>query len=323
LTILLIIILVFAGLLIFKGKATLHERLFPRLYNTIDFPEDHFPPADPKNYLRKVAAGYEKMKAVKVVICGVTKDDGAILPLTMARIEKTGGLFRNYRVIIYENDSQDNTPDILKQWQTVNPRVKIITESIADTPLMGITRTERLAFFRNRYLQHIRESGEYADYDFVIVADMDLKGGWSNDGIATSFAHSGWDIVAGNSIGYHNLRKSYYDIFALRPKTILNTGFVYKIIGDGWQLRRGDPLISVQSGFGGLALYRKEAIISRQYSGTVNGQTMCEHVSLNADHSLRCFLNPSQITLIGTQEEKKYQPGSSLGNTLFGLFRNW
>lgn len=169
---------------------------------------------------------------------------------------------------------------------------------------MRITRTERLAFFRNRYLQHLRESAEYADYDFVMVADLDLKGGWSNDGIATSFAHAGWDVVASNSISYHNLRKSYYDIFALQPKTILNNGFLYKIIGNGWQFRRGDPLIPVQSGFGGLALYRKKSILSRQYEGTLDGQMMCEHVSLNADNSLRCFLNPSQITLIGTQEEK-------------------
>jgi hypothetical protein len=82
-------------------------------------------------------------------------------------------------------------------------------------------------------------------------------------------------------------------------------------------------LLCTTSGFGGLALYRKEAIVSRSYAGTVNGQTVCEHVSLNADNSLRCFLNPSQITLIGTQEEKKYQPRSPLSNTLFGLFRNW
>ena len=323
LTILLIIILLFICLLLFKGTVTLHERLFTGLYNSAEFPEDRFPPVDHNDFQKKVVEGYEYMRGVKVVICGLTKDDAPILPLTIARIEKTGGCFRDYRVIVYENDSRDCTPDILKNWQAVNTKVKIITESIQISPIRQLSRTERLACFRNRYLRIIKESREYADYDFVIVADMDLKGGWSNDGIATSFARLDWDIVAANSIGYHNLRKTYYDMFALLPKNIFKTGLVYKIFGEGWQLHRGDPLIRIWSGFGGLAIYRKEAIMSRQYSGSINGAIICEHIGLNADNSLRCFLNPSQITIAGTQEKKKYKSGSSWGNVLQKIFFNW
>ncbi len=322
-TILLIIILLLACLLLFKGKATLHERLFPGLYNSVEFPEDRFPAQNQVAFQKNVAAGYEYMRGVKLVICGLTKDDEPILPLTIARIEKTGGFFHDYRVIVYENDSQDYTLDLLKKWEKVNPRVKILTESISGTELMQLSRTEKLAYFRNRYLQLVKESDEYADYDFVLVVDMDLKGGWSNDGIATSFARLDWEIVAANSIGYHYLRKTYYDMFALLPKTILKTDLVYKIFGEGWQLHRGDPLIRIQSGFGGLALYRKEAIIAREYSGIINGARVCEHVSLNGDNSLRCFLNPSQITITGTQEKKQYKSESSWGNTLRKLFLNW
>jgi len=317
------IILLFACLLLFKGTATLHERLFPRLYNNVEFPEDLFPPTDRNDFSKKVAAGYENMKVAKVVICGITKDDAAILPLTIARIEKTGGCFCDYRVIIYENDSRDNTLDILQNWEAVNPRVKIMTESIQGTPIRQLSRTQRLACFRNRYLDLVKESPNYASFDFVMIVDMDLKGGWSNDGIATSFARSDWDVIAANSIGYHNLRKTYYDTFALLPKTILKTNWLYKIIGEGWQLRRGDPLIKIQSGFGGLAVYRKAAILYRQYSGIVNGEITCEHISLNADNRLRYFLNPSQITITGTQEKKKYRTVSPLTSTLHKLFLNW
>ncbi|PKN76230.1 MAG: hypothetical protein CVU52_05625 [Deltaproteobacteria bacterium HGW-Deltaproteobacteria-10] len=323
LTILLIIIVLFIGLLLFKGTGTLHERLFPGLYNSVEFPEDRFPAQNQAAFQKNVAAGYEYMRGVKVVICGLTRDDAPILPLTIARVEKTGGFFRDYRVIVYENDSQDGTLDILKRWEAANPRVKILTESIWGTELMQLGRTAKLAYFRNRYLQLVKESDKYADCDFVIVADMDLKGGWSNDGIATSFFRSDWDMVAANSIGYHNLRRTYYDMFALLPKTIFKTGLVYKIFGEGWQLHRGDPFIAIQSGFGGLALYRREAIVARQYSGVVNGARVCEHVSLNADNSLRCFLNPSQITVIGTQEKKKYKTGFALTSTLRKFFLNW
>lgn len=321
--ILLAILLLLIGLLLFKGPVTLHERLFPRLYNRVEFPEDRFLPVDPERYFKNVAAGYAKMKDIKVVICGLTKDDAAILPLTIARIEKTGGFFSDYRAIVYENDSCDHTLSILKEWQAANPRVHVLTESIVGTPLLQLGRTERLAHFRNRYLQHLSESGEYTGCDYVLVVDMDLKGGWSNDGIAASFARSDWDIVAANSIGYHYLRKSYYDTFALVPKTILKTGLLYRIIGEGWQLRRGDPLIPIQSGFGGLALYRKEVLLSRRYSGTQSGEPVCEHTSLNADYCLRCFLNPSQMTITGTQEEKKYNRASTWVNFLHRLFLNW
>lgn len=323
LTILLIIILLFACLLLFKGTATLHERFFPGLYNSVEFPEELFPAQNQAAFQKKVAAGYEYMRGMKVVICGLTKDDEPILPLTIARIEKTGCFFRDYRVIVYENDSRDNTLDLLKKWEVTNPKVTIIAESISGTEIMQWSRTEKLAHFRNRYLQQIKEDKEYATFDFVIVVDMDLKGGWSNDGIATSFARLDWDIVAANSIGYHNLRKTYYDMFALLPKNIFKNGFVYKIFGEGWQLHRGDPLIRIQSGFGGLALYRKEAIMSRQYSGSIEGERVCEHISLNTDNSLRCFLNPSQITITGTQEKKQYKSKSSRENVLHKIFLNW
>jgi hypothetical protein len=323
LTILLMIFLLFAGLLLFKGTATLHERLFPYIYNSAVFPEDHFPPADHHAFAGEVAAGYENMKGLSAVICGITKDDAAVLPLTIARIEKTGSFFRDYRVIIYENDSRDNTLDLLEKWAAANPRVKILTESISGTEIMQWSRTEKLAHFRNRYLQLIKEDKEYATFDFVIVADLDLKGGWSNDGIATSFARTDWDMVAANSIGYHNLRRTYYDTFALLPKNIFKTGLVYKLFGEGWQLHRGDQFIKIQSGFGGLALYRKEAIIARQYCGIINGEKVCEHISLNTGNEWRCFLNPSQITVTGTQEKKKYQRESPLKSTLNKVFLNW
>jgi glycosyltransferase involved in cell wall biosynthesis len=321
----LIILLIFllTGLLLFKRTATLHERIFPKLYKSVDFPEDRYPPADRNTFEKKVAAGYHNMKNLNVIICGLTKDDAGILPLTILRIEKTGGCFRDYRVIVYENDSNDNTLDILRKWEAINPRVKVITESIQGTPLLQLSRTEKLACFRNHYLQLIKDSEEYTPFDFVIVVDMDLKGGWSNDGIAASFSRQDWDIVASNSTGYHYMRKTYYDTFALLPKTILKASWLYKIIGDGWQFRRGDEFIRIQSGFGGLALYRKDAILSRQYSGIVNGEKKCEHISLNADNRLKCFLNPAQITVVGTQDEKRYKQKSLWVDTLHKLFLNW
>jgi hypothetical protein len=66
------------------------------------------------------------------------------------------------------------------------------------------------------------------------------------------------------------------------------------------QLKRGEPLIPMESCFGGLGIYRMDALLSSMYVG---GD--CEHVPLHrglkaAGYS-RIFLNPSQIVLYGTR----------------------
>ena len=310
------------ALLFWKRTATLHERLFPGLYRSEVFPEDRFPARDPEAFRAEVTAGYGAMREGSAILCGLTRDDAATLPLTIRRIERTGERFRDYRVILFENDSRDATPAILKRWAAENPRVRVISESIAGTAIARLGRTERLAWCRNRYLDAIRQDQAYRPFEYVIVADMDLTGGWSLDGLASGFAHPGWDAMASNSLGYHYLRRTYYDIYALDPVSVLRQGFLQRLIGQAWPLRRGDPPIPVRSAFGGLAVYRKDPLLQRRYSGIREGKPLCEHRALNADGRLRCFLNPSQITVVGTQDVKggPARPGRE---ALRKLFLNW
>ena len=314
----------FIILLAYKGKGTLHESLYRKLYTGVDFPEDHFPARDKKDFLNKTALGYEKMKNASLIICGITRDDAETLPLTIGRIEKTGRFFRNYRVVIFENDSTDQTPAILHMWESDNPRVKIISESILNLVAVMGSRFERLAYCRNRCLEHINGSREFDGYGYIMVVDIDLRGGWSYDGLASSFfADNDWDAVASNSIGYHYLRKTYYDTLALKPRTILKKHWFYRLCGEGWQFRRNDPLIPVQSAFGGLGLYRREVFLNRRYSGRAGDREVCEHHAINADGKLRFLLNPSQITVVGTQEAKGYERIPPWRKNLFLLFCNW
>ena len=313
----------FIIILAYKGKGTLHERLYRRLYTEVDFPEDHFPDRDAKDFQEKTLRGYETMKSSALIICGITKDDAETLPLTIGRIEKTGGYFRDYRVIIFENDSMDQTPAILRKWAKENRKVKIISESLLNLPVFSRSRFDRLAYCRNRCVEYINDLTEVDGYEWVMVADMDLRGGWSYDGLASSFAETGWDAVASNSIGYHYLRKTYYDTLALKPQTVLKKNWVFRLFGEGWQFRRNDPLIPVQSAFGGLGLYRREVFFTRRYSGRAGDREACEHHALNADGKLRFFLNPSQITVVGTQETKGYGSIPQWRKNLYRLFFNW
>jgi hypothetical protein len=311
------------ALFAWKRTATLHERLFPGLYRNETFPEGRFAPRDPDAFQAEVAAGYRAMKETSAILCGLARDDAATLPLTIRRIERTGGLFRDYRVVVFENDSRDATPALLKQWAAANRRVRVISESIAGTTIARLGRTERLAWCRNRYLDAIRQEPAYRPFEYVIVADMDLTGGWSLDGLASSFGRTGWDVMASNSIGYHYLRRTYYDIYALEPRSVLKHGCLQRLVGEAWQLRRGNPPVPVRSAFGGLAVYRKDRLIERRYSGSKDGKPLCEHKALNADGRLRCFVNPSQITVAGTQEIKGRSPARPGREALRKLFLNW
>lgn len=313
----------FSALLVLKGRGTLHEMLYPRLYRRSDFPENHFPADDPAGFRAKTARGYEKMSRASLVVCGITKDDAETLPLTIRRIEKTGALFRSYRVVIFENDSVDGTLGMLRAWEASNPNVTVLSESLCGHPDFPGDRFARLALCRNRYVDHLDASPELADCDYVLVVDLDLTGGWSLDGIASSFAETGWDAMASNSIGYHSLRRTYYDTLALRPQTILEPRWFYRIIGEAWKLRRGAPPIPVLSAFGGLCLYRRDALRSRRYAGTYEGVEACEHLALHGDGDMRFFLNPSQITVVGTQEDKGYGEPRHWRGRLRRIFLNW
>ena len=72
-----------------------------------DFDESQFPVSDDvlEEYTQDVRAGYRAMKKRRIVITGLARDVGDVLPLTMARMERQGQMFADYRVVIYENDS--------------------------------------------------------------------------------------------------------------------------------------------------------------------------------------------------------------------------
>jgi hypothetical protein len=138
----------------------------------------------------------------------------------------------------------------------------------------------------------------YSDFDYLIVVDTDLKGGWSYEGISHTFGCDDWDFVGSNGVLKQcrtrpNRRELVqFDSWAFRAAeeagpsqidSVRNVVFV-----------RGGPLLPVRSCFGGLGVYRLECVEHARYGGTD-----CEHVVLHeAMRKLgfdRLFLNPSQL----------------------------
>jgi len=269
-----------------------------------EFPEELFPPRPElaPQFQKQVADGYQAMRERRVVICGVARDVAKVLPYTIARIERLGRLFSDYRVVIYENDSQDDTLGLLQQWSVRNWRTAVLNETRHDPqnfPVRCPCRGTRMAYYRNQYRDYIET--HYSDFDDIIVVDTDLLGGWSYDGIAHSFGQSDWDAMGSygviyRRIGWNPNRIHQYDAWAFRldeDYSVLTTKEVNEMY---WQ--RGEPLVPVTSCFGGLGIYRLPAFLSARYTG---GD--CEHIGLHRTMRARgwgrVFVNPSQITVYG------------------------
>jgi hypothetical protein len=278
-------------------------------YGDALFPESRFsPPAEwQDSYASAVADGYQRMQTRQVVIAALARNVAWFLPRTIARIERLGSLFGGYRVVVYENDSADQTPRLLDEWSRRNPRVTVLSEVRHDEvnrPVRCRFRAQRMAYYRAQYHRFI--AAEHADYDDVIVVDMDLAEGWSCDGIANTFGQGEWDFVGSYGILYRRLgmqhnRFVHYDSWAFRTSEDFRPMATREV--NAMRCSRGEPMISVYSCFGGMGVYRMAAFLSGRYEGPD-----CEHVAMHrrmrAHGYRRTFLNPSQIAIHGLRHRR-------------------
>lgn len=268
------------------------------------FPEHAFPAgvADAEDYVAACRRGYALMAASRVVITGLARNVGVILPLTIRRIENLVRCFVDARVIVYENDSSDDTRLLLARWAASNGRVEAISE-IRDDPVNPATRcldrAARMALYRGRCQERVLD--RWAHFDSVIVLDLDVQGGFSIDGIASSFGQPGWDFVGSNGLicRRQGLRMNVlrqYDTWALRFDRELTPLATAAAAGMVWE--RGGPLVPVTSCFGGLGIYPMEVYRAGSYAGAELEHANF-HRSLIALGHDRLFLNPSQLVIYG------------------------
>lgn len=221
-----------------------------------------------------------------VLICGVVKNCDYQIDKNIQLALKTSKLFNKCKIIIYENNSTDNTKQKLHNY-AINPefndKIKIISEDLdlnnrsqctiwAYTEITGSDHPCRVEFIgkaRNKVVDEINKP-EYNEYEYVIWIDLDSNG-WEINGIIDSFIRNEeWDVLFGNNTDL------YYDYYALRYKEQL---FGPEIIGEHFwdkmthvHFEQNEKLIPVYSAFNGIAIYKKELFKNFKYDFLVNDE---------------------------------------------------
>jgi len=236
-------------------------------------------------------------------ICALARQSAAALSGSLARIQELRECFDRSGVLLITNDSTDATPDMLRRWKASSQGVDVLCLDGLAASVKA--RTDRLAAARNLGLHHLRQAMETGRrFDIMVVIDTDGINSRlvTGDAFVNAIASAPQDWVA----VFGNQRQAYYDIWALRhPKwcpgdcwqDVQRATQCYpppfrgraaakaakRFVGER-QVRippENDP-ISVDSAFGGIGIYRSDALSGVWYSGRDEaGREVCEHVGLN------------------------------------------
>jgi glycosyltransferase involved in cell wall biosynthesis len=211
----------------------------------------------------------------KVLICGVCRNIEKAIPNTTRSIRELGSRFLDYRVIIYEDNSTDDTSSKLRAWAENEPHAIFLSEKISSRkmaqqlPMRLSHRTCKIARARNIVLD-VAMQKKFDDFKYVIWADLDFLEPWSVDAIVETILHpeQEWDAVFANGL---------YDLFALRtPELPIGFELVGSLYWDrlnsirkAFVMDENDSWKKVYSAFGGLGIYKREAIRGCRYSGVI------------------------------------------------------
>lgn len=273
------------------------------------------------------------MNKYKAVISGCTKNSGNYIYHQLLKLVKIGELFAEYHIIIYENDSNDNTCKVLEQFKLENPYFTFIHETQVVEKYINYRnidhRVQVISHGRNRILHEINE--KYKTYDFMIMLDLDnILDNFKPEIISNIFNYdiNSWDVLTTNCIN------KYYDIWALRISSDIWNSEIHgkiwhkPINHDCWHemvdnihpilcvknyqkiIPINSPLIETDSSFGGLGIYKISKIQNCKYdsiyynkqNNNIRGQ--CEHLAFHKDiknNGGKIFICPSLLVNCPTE----------------------
>lgn len=248
----------------------------------------------------------------EVLVVGLARNISRRMERTIDVLRRATSSCSKVHFLVIESDSDDDTPERLKRLESEVPNFRFL--SLGQLRHNTEMRTERIAICRNAYLDELRDHPDYRNVSHLVAADLD---GVCKDLTPQAFL-SCWDQPEPWNVCAANQGDFYYDIWALRHPSWCPTDCWHDF--EKWvpivgrhraremfifsrmiHIPTSRPMVEVDSAFGGLAVYQRDAILSARYSGVAadgSGMPVCEHVSLcqqmrTAGH--RIFINPALI----------------------------
>lgn len=245
------------------------------------------------------------------VFGGVARDSAWSLRRVLHHIDASGRRFKDYRVVVFENDSGDNTKAVLAELAATNPRMHFVSrdEGVGRAMEFGglhATRFQRMARFRRQLLAAMREAraqfppGVPDDAVSFIMVDMDLVHGWEPRLLTSAFGFppTSWDVVCANGVVNDGHQ---WDTLALRTAEFNDTRIFAQRHAAHAPLPLKPSLLPVTSCFGGVALYALTALEGCAYPEGPDCEHVLQHACMREHGRGRVFINPVFIVAYGVQ----------------------
>ena len=206
---------------------------------------------------------------MKCCICGPVRNCAPFLDKVFQNIEKIASLFDDYQIVIYYDQSDDETLKKLKAYQLINPKLLFYVNKKLTSPY----RTHRLAKARNFCLNYVKTN----DFPYFIMMDFDdVNCKEVNPTILQKYLNrDDWDGLS------FNTTPMYYDIWALsiypyafsynhfENTEIHNYSTIQNFITKKLNSLKPNELLPCISSFNGFSIYRTNKFLKTYYDGNI------------------------------------------------------
>jgi hypothetical protein len=301
----LILILIFIVIIILINDNLIIKNCYKNYKNKKKYYETPF--FEVENIDKKfVQRGKEIALNKKIILCGLCRDIESVISKNINFCEQIGSQFYDYRIILFENDSKDNTRNIISEYSKKNSKIILLDcpnvidckfgdKKMYDYGSLSLTRMSKMAYFRNQYIDTIKK--KFYDFDYVMMLDMDIEGYFNMDGLMEVISKEEWDIVFCNGRspipGTFGLYEGMYDGLAYLDKedsyeNCQNEKSVWKLLNVllGMQFLK-DKWNKVKSAFNGCGIYKMNVIKNITFPSNYN----CEWIGFHHEAFKQGFSN--------------------------------
>lgn len=222
----------------------------------------------------------EIAKQYKVVFVGPVRNCSQYLPSVFENIKRIGNLFSDYSCVFVENDSTDNSLEILENSKQVLRNVNVV--SLGNLVNRIPSRTMRIAEARNVGVMFCEENGIFDTHEYYVSINMDNANSdpISEEDFLSCFKYDvdSWGMMTANQI-------NYFDIWCLRCKDWVEDDCWHKIHtkppfmtyeeahkihvrSKFLQIPKNYGLIEVDAAYGGLSLCKSSLVKGSRHRGT-------------------------------------------------------